>query len=120
MILVDTSVWIDFLRGGDDRIAGWLNEGRVVTHPFVVGELACGNLRNRSTILSLLGRLHRTPVASHDEVLHFIEAHELYGRGLGYIDIHMLAATKLAGYARIETQDRALRRVARGLGLAAG
>lgn len=118
MILVDTSVWIDFLRGGDDRIADWLNEGRVVTHPFVVGELACGNLRNRSTILGLLGRLHSAPVASHDEVLHFIDAHELYGRSLGYVDVHLLATANLSGYTRIATRDIALRNSAKRLGLA--
>lgn len=101
MILIDTSVWVDHLRAGDKALTALLNEARVVTHSFVIGELACGNLRNRTEVLRLLRGLPQTPVASDDEVLFFIERHELMGRGIGYIDAHLLAATTLADPARL-------------------
>lgn len=119
MILIDTSVWIGFLRFGDDQLAERLNTGDVVTHPFVIGELACGSLRNRSGLLELLGRLHRVPKVSDEEALRFIEAHELAGSGLGIVDVHLLASAKLSGYARILTRDQALGRAARRLDLGA-
>ena len=119
MILVDTSVWIDFLRAGDAHLAERLTASEVITHPFVIGELACGNLRNRKAILGLLGRLHRVPVASHDEVLRFIDAHHLSGSGVGIVDVHLLASARLSGYARILTKDRALEEAARRLKISA-
>ena len=117
MILVDTSVWVDHLRAGDEALAALLRESRVVTHPFVIGELACGNLRGRAEVLRLLRDLPRTPVASDDEVLFFIERHELMGRGIGYLDAHLLAATTLADPTRLWTRDKRLIKVAMNLKL---
>lgn len=117
MILVDTSVWVDHLRAGDEGLIALLGENRVVTHPFVIGELACGNLRNRPEVMRLLQDLPRTPVAGDDEVLFFIERHELMGRGIGYIDAHLLAATTLADPARLWTRDKRLAKVASDLKL---
>lgn len=116
MILVDTSVWIDHLRLGNPRLATLLKNGGVGMHPFIVGELACGNLTARASILSLLQSLPGIPVATEEEVLFFIERHSLAGRGIGYIDMHLLAACALGKFA-IWTADRRLHEVAAGLGL---
>lgn len=97
MALVDTSVWISHLRDGNDRLAELLNAGEVMCHPFIVGELACGDLKNRAEILSLLEALPKVAMAEHDEVLSFVEGHLLWGKGLGYVDVHLLAAALLAG-----------------------
>lgn len=112
MILVDTSVWVDHLRAGDALLASALDRSLVVTHPFVVGELACGNLRNRSTVLALLQQLPEAPVATHAEVLAFLEARSLMGRGIGITDVHLLASVMLEGNARLWTRDRRLAAVA--------
>lgn len=119
MILVDTSVWIDHLRVGVPSLAKALDLGRVLMHPFVIGELACGNLANRTELLRLLGELPRAEVAALEEVLGFIEAHALMGRGIGYVDAHLLAATALEGDARLWTRDRRLGGIAHDLGFAA-
>jgi hypothetical protein len=118
MILVDTSVWIDHLRSGDEDLVGLLNSAQVLSHPFVVGELACGNLRNRVEVLTLLRELPQVTVATDAEVLYFIEQHGLTGRGIGYIDAHLLAAVSLATPARFWTRDKRLAAVAVDLGLA--
>ena len=118
MIVVDTAVWIDYLRGAETALASLLSEGQVLAHPMVVGELACGNLRNRDEVLGLLGGLPRAPVATDQEVLAFIEHHRLMGRGIGYIDAHLLAATALASPSRLWTNDRGLSETAARLGLA--
>ncbi|RMD68711.1 MAG: type II toxin-antitoxin system VapC family toxin [Gammaproteobacteria bacterium] len=119
MILVDTSVWVDHLRAGDGTLVKLLHGMQVLTHPFVVGELACGNLHNRVEILRSLQDLPQIPVAQDPEVLFFIERHRLMGCGIGYIDAHLLAATALADPARIWTRDRRLRAAAEALSLAA-
>jgi len=119
MILVDTSVWIDHLRSGDETLATLLNRSQVLLHPFVLGELACGNLVNRNEVLDLLKDLPRSPVATDDEVLIYIERQSLMGRGIGYIDSHLLAAVALEGTARLWTRDKRLRAVADALSLAA-
>ena len=119
MILVDTSVWIDHLRQGDAELADALQQGRVAIHPFVVGELACGNLRARAEVLVLLQALPSLPVATSNEVLFFIDAHALMGRGIGYVDVHLLAAARLAG-AQFWTRDKRLRAAAADLRLAHG
>lgn len=108
MILVDTSVWIDHLRSGEPALVIALEGGQVLMHPFVLGELACGNLKNRGEVLRLLGVLPAAPTATEPEVLDFIERRALTGRGIGYIDVHMLASTVLAGDARLWTRDRRL------------
>jgi hypothetical protein len=115
-ILVDTSLWVTYLQKGLGKLTILLNEGDVATHPMVIGELACGNLRNRSEILSLLKTLPQPQVADHEEVLHFIEQHQLTGKGLGYIDMHLLASSALSSYP-LWTADKALSDVARKLSL---
>lgn len=118
MILVDTSVWIDHLRVGDAELVTLLNNSRVLMHPFVLGELACGNLRNRNEVLALLKDLPRVAIATDDEVLCFIERHTLMGRGIGYGDAHLLAAVILSGATRLWTRDKRLQAVALSLVLA--
>lgn len=117
MVLVDTSVWIDHLRSGDRLLADLLDQDRVGIHRMVIGELACGNLRNRDMILRLLTHLPGTPEATHGEVLELIEIHRLMGRGIGYIDVQLLAATALGAGVRLWTRDRRLARVAEEMGL---
>ncbi|MGH9892905.1 MAG: type II toxin-antitoxin system VapC family toxin [bacterium] len=118
MILVDTSVWVDHLRKGVPGLAAALEQGSVLMHPFVLGELACGNLKNRREVLQLLGDLLGAPVATDPEVLDFIERRALMGRGMGYIDVHLLASAALVGTARLWTRDKRLATVAAGLNLA--
>jgi len=118
MILVDTSVWIDHLRDGDDELASLLEAMQVLGHPFVVGEMACGNLANRAEVLKLMGDLPQATAASDPEVLYFIDRHRLMGRGIGYVDAHLLAALVLNPPARLWTRDRRLGTIAGQLGLA--
>jgi predicted nucleic acid-binding protein len=110
MVLVDTSVWVAHFRRGDIGLETLLNEGNVVCHPFIVGELACGNLKNRSGILSLLQALPMTTPAEHEEVMRFIENHSLMGKGLGYIDMHLLASAILSRVP-VWTLDKKLKQV---------
>lgn len=117
MILVDTSVWIDHLRRGVDRLARLLSDTQVLMHPFVLGELACGNLHERKKVLALLHDLPQSAIADDEEVLFFIERHKLMGRGIGYVDAHLLAAATLMG-APLWTRDNRLRGVAESLGVA--
>ena len=117
MILVDTSVWIDHLRVGEVGLEALLTGGRVLAHPFTIGELACGNIRNRTEVLRLLMDLPQASVASHEEVLFFIEHNKLMGRGIGFVDAHLLAATALFEASRLWTRDKRLDRVATDLHL---
>jgi len=117
MILVDTSVWIDHLRHGDLELAHALQSCEVLCHPQVVGELACGNLRARNNVLTLLQALPACTIATDKEALFFIDQNSLMGRGIGYIDVHLLASARLAG-ARFWTRDKRLHAVALGLGFA--
>jgi predicted nucleic acid-binding protein len=94
-VLVDTSVWVDHLRHGNRVLAQLLEQAEVVTHPFVLGELACGQLRQRELVLSTLAALPQARVATQDEVLHLIDAFRLMGRGLGWVDAHLLASARL-------------------------
>ena len=118
MILVDTSVWVEHLRHGLPRLATLLQGGEVLINPWVIGELACGNLRNRQQILELLQGLPMATVASDAEVLLLIEGDRLMGRGIGYVDAHMLASARLS-HCRLWTQDRRMAAVAQEQGLAA-
>ncbi|MPZ13839.1 MAG: PIN domain-containing protein [Chloroflexi bacterium] len=120
MILVDTSVWIDHLRQGDSALVKVLEAGEVLVHPFVVGELACGNLVNRGEVLRLLQALPEAQVAGHTEILGFIEYRRLMGRGIGYVDVHLLASVALTGATKLWTRDRRLATVAADLNLAGG
>jgi predicted nucleic acid-binding protein len=95
MILVDTSIWIDYFRnGGDDRLDYLLDGESVVMHEFVYGEIAMGSPKNRTSVLDLLSSLHRIATATHSEVMTFVESAKLYGLGLTYIDVHLLAAAQ--------------------------
>lgn len=118
MILVDTSVWVDHLHGGDQGLAEALDGGQVLMHPMVLGELACGTLRNRATVLDLLSNLPLAPRATDAEALALIERRALMGRGLGYIDVHLLASVAVAGTARLWTRDKRLAAAAVELALA--
>jgi predicted nucleic acid-binding protein len=117
VILVDTSVWIDHLRGGDAALSTALESGEVLMHPLVVGELACGQFQQRDTILRLLRRLPVAPDVTHDEALRFIDGRRLMGRGIGYVDVHLLASVALADGARLWTRDKRLAGVAAELSL---
>lgn len=118
MILADTSVWVDHLRAGDDALAALLDRGAILIHPCVIGELALGSLRQREIILETLSELPGAAVATDLEVLGFISHHALFGRGIGYVDAHLLAATRLTGGARLWTRDARLHRVAEAMGMA--
>ena len=117
MILVDTSLWVEHLRRGLPRLATLLQEGQVLIHPWVIGELACGNLRHRSAVLNLLQGLPAAMVASDAEVLPLIERDRLMGRGIGYVDAHLLASAKLSRCV-LWSQDRRLAALAQVQGLA--
>lgn len=117
MILLDTSVWVDHLRRGDSLVVRVLESGQAGAHAFVIGELACGNLRSRAQVIDLLQALPQLAMAADDEVLGFIEGHALMGRGIGYIDAHLLAAVAIHD-SLLWTRDKRLREIATGLGVA--
>jgi predicted nucleic acid-binding protein len=116
-VLIDTSVWIDHFRRPNADLEMLLDEGRVSTHPFVIGELACGSLARRAEVLRLIEALPFAAVATHDEVLAFVERSRLHGSGLGWIDLHLLASARLTRQA-LWSADRRLRQTAVRLGLA--
>lgn len=116
MILVDTSVWIDHLRQGEALLSQALMQMRVATHPFVVGELACGNLKHRALVLPLLQGLPQLKQALDSEVLHFIKDKNLMGRGIGYVGAHLCASALLSS-AQLWTRDKRLSAVAQHLGV---
>lgn len=119
MIVADTSFWIDHWKLANLDFTRRLIEGEVVMHPFVLGELALGSIKNRhSTIADLLAMNPLRP-ASHDDVMHLIEAKQLYSRGIGYVDLHLLAATLIDGSVKLLTRDRRLHDAAERLGIAA-
>jgi predicted nucleic acid-binding protein len=118
-VLTDTSVWIEHLRRGSVMLTDHLTRGDVWSHPFVIGELACGRLTRRAEILHLLAALPQAPVLDHLEVLAFVDAQELAGRGIGWIDAHLLASARLARIP-LWTLDRRLAAAARRLSLDAG
>jgi len=116
MVLVDTSVWVSHLREGVVGLEKLLNDGEVVCHPFIVGELACGNLKNRHEILTYLQSLPMTILAEDEEVLKFIENNQLMGKGLGYIDIHLIASAVLTDVS-LWTLDKTLDETTKKIGL---
>ena len=117
MVLVDTSVWVDHFRRGNSALAGLLDEGCVLCHPFIIGELSCGNLTQRDAIVLMLTALAAVPVAEHDEALGFLRDERLHGRGLGWIDVHLLASARLTP-CPLWTLDKALRSAAEDLEIA--
>jgi predicted nucleic acid-binding protein len=119
MILVDTSIWVDHLRARDKTLVHLLDTRQVLTHPFVIGEIALGNLRRQSIVLVTLQVLPRATVAADQEVLHFIDQHRLSGIGIGYVDAHLLASTRLTPASTLWTRDKHLRAAANRLSLMA-
>ena len=117
MILVDTSVWIDHLRSRDATLAQLLNTSSVLAHPWVIGELALGNLSGRDEVIALIRGLPRAVLADDDEILRLIEQESLYGAGIGYVDAQLLAATRLTPDTSLWTRDKRLSTVAEQLGL---
>lgn len=117
MILVDTSVWIDHLRKGDTRLKGFLEQSKVLTHPMIIGELACGNIRNRTEVLHLLDNLPGAQRASDDEVRYFIDENKLMGRGVGFVDFHILVSVALSPPTLLWTRDKSLKKIALEIGL---
>ncbi len=118
MILVDTSVWIDHFRRNDAVLEGLLDEEQLLLHPFVLGQLAMGNLQPRPSILHMLGGLLLPEVALHEEVLTMVELHSLYGLGLSYIDVHLLTSAKLTENTELWTRDKLMLQVAERLEIA--
>lgn len=119
MWLVDTSVWVDHLRTGNAMLADALNNTQVWGHPWVLGEIALGSLKNRSVVLQALHNLPQATVASHDEVLQLLEVEALHGQGLGFVDVALLAATRLTPHTQLWTRDKRLAQAAHKMGLAA-
>ena len=111
MVLVDTSVWIDHFRYSDAELVSLLNRSRVLMHPFVLGELACGNLVNRAEILNLLANMPQLPIMDDTFVLSFIEQHTLTGKGIGYIDVHLLASVAESHIAVIGLEINVLQKL---------
>jgi predicted nucleic acid-binding protein len=116
VILADTSVWVNHFRHGDTGLVNLLENGRVLIHPLIIGELACGNLPRRAETLDLLRRLPQVSMASGEEVFQVLEAHRLWGKGLGWIDVALLASAILAG-SLLWTYDRRLATVAHRAGV---
>jgi predicted nucleic acid-binding protein len=111
MVLVDTSIWVNHLRKGDRHLESLLLDSEVACHPFIIGELACGNIRNRSEILSLLKTLPSTSTVDMAEYLFFVEQKHLFGVGIGFVDVHLLASAKLSGIP-LWTADKKLKEAA--------
>jgi len=119
MWLVDTSVWIDHLRDDDALLRQALQATQVLAHPWVVGEIALGSLKNRAHVLQALQGLPQAVVASPHEVMTLVEAEQLFAKGLGYVDVALLASTRLTPHARLWTRDKRLQHVAQTMGLTA-
>jgi len=114
MVLVDTSIWVWHLRQGSPRLHDLLQLSEVACHPFIVGELACGNIQNRNEIISLMQSLPMVDVIEHEEFLHFIENRHLMGKGLGFVDVHLVASALLANIP-LWTKDKKLQKVSSSL-----
>ena len=118
MILVDTSVWVDHFRTGHSTLMRLLEDGAVLGHPWIIGELALGHLSKRHEVIRLLGNLPQATVATDEEIMTLIDRHRLYGVGIGYVDAQVLAATQLTADAALWTGDRRLAVAASRLGCA--
>jgi predicted nucleic acid-binding protein len=118
MVLADTSVWVEHFRAGVPRLAQLLEAGQILMHPFILGELACGHLARREQTLQLLQRLQGAAVADDQEVLGFIQQRRLFGRGLGFVDAHLMASAAISG-CWLWTRDQALAKAAAELKLSA-
>jgi predicted nucleic acid-binding protein len=118
VILADTSVWVDHLRANDETLTSLLAIREILIHPFVIGELALGSLRQRTLVLRELNRLPRATVATHHEAMRFIDEQVLFGLGIGYVDVHLLAAVRLTPNASLWARDKQLISAARRLRVA--
>jgi predicted nucleic acid-binding protein len=118
LILADTSVWVDHLRRGDARLAALLESAEILIHPFVIGEIAMGSLADRATVIELLHGLPSAAVADFGEALVFIDRHRLHGKGIGYVDVHLLASAALTPSTVLWTRDKRLQGAARAIGCA--
>lgn len=118
MFLVDSSVWINHFRRKDSALSSALESGLILTHPFIIGELALGSLHQRTLTLSLLDDLPSATVAEDQELRRMIESKQLHNRGIGFVDAHLLASTMLSGTTSLWTADRRLNEVALELGIA--
>ena len=116
MILADTSIWIDHFRRGQPLLGKRLTDGLILMHPFVLGELACGNLKDRATILRDLNSLPVATAAANSEVMLLVESRKLWARGLGWIDAHLLASALLS-HCQLWTLDKQLHHAASDLKL---
>ena len=116
MVLVDTSIWVTHLRQGSRQLEKLLMDAEVMCHPFIIGELACGNLKNRNEILPLLQSLPMAPAIEFDEFLFFIDRNHLMGKGVGFVDVHLLASAQLTGVP-LWTTDKRLKSAADQLAL---
>jgi len=116
MVLVDTSVWVGHLRAREPALVRLLEQGKVAMHPMVVGELACGNLNQRTLLLELWQALPQVVPASHDEALFFLQSGQLAGKGIGWVDVHLLASVRLTLGTKLWTHDKRLAGVAESLG----
>lgn len=112
MVLVDTSVWIDHLRHNNPTLVTLLHQQQVCIHPMIIGELACGNLRNRDTLLLLWQQLSQAVEATHEETMLFLQSNRLMGRGIGFIDLHLLSSTLLTPHCRLWSLDKRLANIA--------
>ena len=115
-VLVDTSVWISHLRDGDKNLIHLLDQGLVLCHPFIIGELACGNIKNRYEIINLLNDLPSTAILDHYEIVEFIEYRKIMNKGIGYVDVHLLGSALLSG-TPLWTFDKALKKMAKQLSI---
>ena len=115
-MLVDTSIWIDHFRRSNPGLAHLLEDGLVLTHPFVIGELACGSLAKRTDVLELMTALPSVLIATDEEAHALVDRHRLFGSGLGWIDVHLLTSAKLSKQP-LWTADRKLRAAARTVGV---
>jgi hypothetical protein len=118
LILADTSVWVDHFRTGDPRLPKHLESQQVLIHPMVIGELACGDMPNRASVLDVLQKLPRARSASDEEALFFIERYSLMGKGIGFIDVHLLASVAITDGAHLWTLDRRLQAIANDVDIA--
>jgi predicted nucleic acid-binding protein len=116
MVLVDTSIWVAHLRKGNRQLELMLMDAEVICHPFIIGELACGNIKNRNEILSLLKSLPSAPVLEFDELMFFIDENQMMGIGIGFLDVHLLASARIAGTS-LWTADKKLKSAANKLSL---
>ena len=116
MVLVDTSVWVNYLHKGNSKLEYLLNEVEVVTHPFIVGELSCGGIKNRKEFINLMRSLSSIDAVSEEEYYHFLESNKLWGKGVGFVDVHLLAAAKVSR-VKLWTEDKNLVAIAKNMKL---